>query len=245
MNSFFALLLLASLLLLITGISSPTTSLFWNKEKRTRKQSVLIYGGLAILFFILFGATSENVKEEKQGSQENLNQAVVSSNAGNSTSSDNQETGQALFNSTEEFKDAFNQYCASNQLDFRVNSLKIKQNKSFSLFTYMLNENLGLTGNIDKSTGGIKEVAMFGTGDGTSTSGSNIILCMVAIIATVDPTIPAQSRYKILKKLKLFDKNVNRLDMSQETLMNGIKYSYISNSIVGISFVASIDTDSD
>jgi hypothetical protein len=59
MDSLFAFLLLASFILLIIGFFSPKTSLFWDKKERTRKKSGLIYGGLIILFFILFGAVSD------------------------------------------------------------------------------------------------------------------------------------------------------------------------------------------
>ncbi len=246
MNSFFALLLLASLLLLVIGIFSPTTSLFWNKEKRTRKKSVLIYGILTILFFTLFGATVDNAKEEKQDGQENVNPAVISPNANNSASLVNQKTEQALFNSTKEFTNTFNQYFASHKLDFRINSLKIQQGEVNNTFLYMINDNLGLTGSIIKSTGGVKKVTMIGTGDGTITSANNMLLCMIAIIASVDPTIPAESRGKILKKLKMFgDKGVDITHMSQETIMNGIKYSIYSNPEMGYWFTASTDTDSD
>ena len=31
------------------------TSLFWDKKERTRKKSAIVYGGLTVLFFILFG----------------------------------------------------------------------------------------------------------------------------------------------------------------------------------------------
>ncbi len=110
----------------------------------------------------------------------------------------------------------------------------------------MLNDNLGLTGSIIKSNGGVKEVNMIGTGDGTITSGHNIFLCMVAIIATVDPTIPIESRIKILKKLKMVgDKKVTITNMSQQTIMNGIKYTINSHPKMGFWFTASTDTDSD
>lgn len=207
---------------------------------------MLIYGGLTIIFFILFGATSDIAKEEKQDGQKNVNQPVVSSIADNSTSSDNQKTEGSLFNSTEEFTTAFNQYCASSHLDFRINSLKIEQGEVYNTFRYMLNNNLGLTGTIIKSNGGLKEINMIGTGDGTTTSGHNIFLCMLAIITTVDPTIPVESRIKILKKLKMIgDKSVDVTNMSQETIMNGIKYTINSHPKMGLWFTASTNTDLD
>lgn len=59
MNNLFAFLLLASLVLLAIGLFSPKSSLFWYKKGQTRKKSTAIYGGATILFFILFGVTSD------------------------------------------------------------------------------------------------------------------------------------------------------------------------------------------
>ncbi len=53
------LLILASLILLIIGFFSPTTSLFWYKQERTKKTSAIIYGLTFIASFILFGITTD------------------------------------------------------------------------------------------------------------------------------------------------------------------------------------------
>jgi len=62
MDNLFILLLLASLVLFAIGLFKPETSLFWDKKERTRKKSSLIYGSLIILFFILFGVSSDTKK---------------------------------------------------------------------------------------------------------------------------------------------------------------------------------------
>lgn len=241
MREFISIIILLSAVLCV--IASITILFSKNKEKI--KGSLTITVVLFVLYFIISpGSTSDIAKEEKQqDGPENVTQAIVTSNVGNPTSLGNQETEQYLFNSTDEFKNAFNQYCASHELDFRINSIKIKQGEVYNVFSYMINDNLGLSCSIIKSTGKVKEIGMVGTGDGTVTSGGNIFLCMIAIIATVDPTIPVESRGKILKKLKLFDKNVNITDMSQETIMNGIKYTINSNPNMGLWFTASTDTN--
>lgn len=59
MNNLFTLLLLFSLVLLLIGLFNPKTSLFWTKKEKTKKKSAAIYGGLTILFLILFGTTSD------------------------------------------------------------------------------------------------------------------------------------------------------------------------------------------
>jgi hypothetical protein len=72
MEGLFALLVLASLILLVIGIFKPTTSLFWDKNSPTRKKSLLIYGGLTILFFVLFGVTTDkkNITEPTETKSE-------------------------------------------------------------------------------------------------------------------------------------------------------------------------------
>jgi hypothetical protein len=59
-------LLLIGLLFLVIGLISPKKSLFWMKENPTRKKSALIYGGVVVLSFILFGTTVDAKKAQDQ-----------------------------------------------------------------------------------------------------------------------------------------------------------------------------------
>ena len=70
MDNLFVLLVLASLVLLVIGLFKPTTSLFWDKKERTRKKSAIIYGSLTILFFILFGITTDRKKVDIASNKE-------------------------------------------------------------------------------------------------------------------------------------------------------------------------------
>lgn len=70
MENFFSLLILVSLILFVIGIFKPSTSLFWYKKERTRKKSLLIYGVLIIVSFVLFGITSDT-KYNTQASEKN------------------------------------------------------------------------------------------------------------------------------------------------------------------------------
>jgi hypothetical protein len=82
MENLFGLLVLISFILFIIGIFKPTTSLFWDKEKATRKKSAFVYGGLTLLFFILFGVTTDRKStskstETKQAEMNNSNSVVL------------------------------------------------------------------------------------------------------------------------------------------------------------------------
>jgi hypothetical protein len=65
METLFTLLVLVSFIFLVIGIFRPKTSLFWDKNNPTRKKSALVYGGLTILFFVLFGITTDKKTTRK------------------------------------------------------------------------------------------------------------------------------------------------------------------------------------
>ena len=104
----------------------------------------------------------------------------------------------------------------------------------------MFTEHLGIIGTVNKSDGSVKEVMMLGTGDGTYKSGGDIILCMLAIIASVDPKMAADKRIDILKDLGfLGGDDVDLTNLSGKTERNGIKYFISSSSVTGLMFGAS------
>lgn len=71
MENLFYILLLISTFLFILGLFSPKSSLFWTKSNQTRGKSSLIYGIAAILFFIAFGETSNNIENELKNEKKN------------------------------------------------------------------------------------------------------------------------------------------------------------------------------
>lgn len=60
MENIFAILTLISFIFLIVGIFSPARSLFWYNQDKTRKKSTLIYGGLLIFCFVMFGISTDS-----------------------------------------------------------------------------------------------------------------------------------------------------------------------------------------
>lgn len=87
MEDLFILLILASLFLFIVGFFSPSKSLFWFKGRRTKRKSTITYGSLALLFFVLFGLSTdldENKektdlkKESSESSSSSLKKTVLS-----------------------------------------------------------------------------------------------------------------------------------------------------------------------
>jgi len=59
METLFCILFLISLICFLTGVIRPHLVLGFLKGAKTRKKAILIFGGLSVLFFILFGLVTE------------------------------------------------------------------------------------------------------------------------------------------------------------------------------------------
>jgi hypothetical protein len=147
----------------------------------------------------------------------------------------------ALFDSPESFKTVFNKYASTHDLDdLQIDELEVKEGEVQNSFQYMFTAHLGIIGSVNKTDGSVKDITLLGTGDGTIKSGSNIILGIVAIIATVDPGLTPDDRMAILKKLKIMgDDDADITNLSTKTSRNGIKYFVSSSKAMGLWFGAS------
>lgn len=149
-------------------------------------------------------------------------------------------SGKILFENANDFKAAFNKFCHSNSLDFEIGRLKVEDGEVQNTFSCTLNDHLAIIGSVNKSDGTVKEVTMIGSGNGTAGSGGNILLCMMALIATVEPDLEPAQRTDVLKELGfLGDKDVDIMDMSTKTDHNGIHYWVNTSKTIGVMFGAS------
>lgn len=247
MDSLFILLFLASFVLLLIGLFSPKTSLFWDKKERTKKRSAFVYGVFAVVFFILFGVTTDEIKKGNNKIVQ-VNEVKKTIDIAPKATNNKVVDGinpELLFESKDDFSEAFNNFSASNKLAFRINSLKVTDGEVNNSFQYMFTDNLGIIGTLNKESGGIKEIMMIGTGNGTFESGSILIMCMVSIIGITNPTLEPKNRAIVLKKLGfLGNKKVDITDMSESTILNGVKYYAISSPQMGFMFGATKNTAS-
>lgn len=60
MDTIFSITFLISLIMLILGLVKPTLSIFWRKQRRTRKSVLMVYGISLILSFAFIGISSEH-----------------------------------------------------------------------------------------------------------------------------------------------------------------------------------------
>lgn len=61
MNNVFLALMLISLIAMVIGLFSPSIVIRWGKHK-TRLMALIVYGGMTMVFFILFGAASPQIE---------------------------------------------------------------------------------------------------------------------------------------------------------------------------------------
>jgi uncharacterized membrane protein len=70
MDNFFAFLFLVSFILLIIGLIKPSNLSFVKKEM-TRKNVLLLFGSLIVVFFVLFGITTDSTTQNQENNKEN------------------------------------------------------------------------------------------------------------------------------------------------------------------------------
>lgn len=158
--------------------------------------------------------------------------------APSTTETANESSDKYLFETVDDFKDAFNKHSEANDLGFTIDELKMKKGEVKNSFQCMFTDNLGLVGSIDKSSGRVIEVMMLGSSDGTAKSSADLLLCMGAIVATVDPGLEPGKRADVLRDLGLFDKNEDITNLSKKTVKDGIEYYIESSKMTGFIFGA-------
>lgn len=201
----------------------------WKSEKLAKGWKIAGTSLIAVFIVALFSETSQ--------AKSDTNPAVTPTPATSSVIAEHEEKQNYLFSTPGDFKSAFNKYTASNKLDLHIGELKVQEGEVQNTFTFMFNNHLGIVGSVNKTGGSVKEITMLGTGDGTFKSGSNIILCMVAVIATVDPGLAPEKRIDVLKDLGLVgNKKADIMNLSGKTERNGISYVISSSTVTGLIF---------
>ncbi len=210
----------------------------WKSEQFSKTWKI---AGTVLVAFLVVGAIAINDPSKENPSTATATPAASEPTTASEKKEDKAEKATLFIAETpDHFKNAFNAYTSSNNLDFTIDELEVKEGEVQNTFQYMFTDHLGLIGTINKSDGSVKGVTMIGSGDGTAKSGGNIMLCMLSIIATVDPSIKPENRVDVLKALGLLgDKDVDIMNMSTKTDRNGIHYFISSSRAMGMMFGAS------
>lgn len=145
----------------------------------------------------------------------------------------------AIIGSLDAFKDRFNAFAGKTGF-YTIRKIRVEKGRVSNLFSYCFNAYLCLSGSVDKQDHSVRSIIMTARGDGTLSSGADMVVAMCGIIASTNPALPADERGEILKELGLFDEQTNIGSFSGSTVRNGIKYHITTSELTGIWFGAEI-----
>lgn len=152
-----------------------------------------------------------------------------------------------IIDSPEIFRTRFNYFMRelkNNSLN--VGRISISKGEVNDAFTYIFNKNVGIVGQINKSDNSIRSIMLTLQGDGTLTSGADIMTSIMSVIHATNPELTPDQRGNILRELRLLDKDIDINNIQSSTISNNIRYSLQGSEIIGLLFVAeSADEDSE
>ena len=146
------------------------------------------------------------------------------------------QNSKSLFISPEYFKVAFNNFCAANKFKLLISDIEVKEGDVNNTFTIKMNESVTLVGSIEKSDGSVKELIIFGSGNGTQKSAIQILTGITAAIGSTDASLAPSERGEIVKAFGLLN---NKTDISNHEAKydrNGFHYWVNSNQYTGFNF---------
>lgn len=191
---------------------------------------LLITGGLIFFMYNIFHKDKPN-DDTTVISKANSYQPLLPANS----------TKNYLLSSAQEFKNNFNSLCKRNGLDLYIGKMDIQNGEVNNSVKYIVNEQIEFAGALNKNDNTLIGVTMIGQGNSNiSGSGADVLLAMLCLIGSIDPSLSADQRGNILNKLGVLDKDNDILDLSDNITINGIKYSINSSPQLGIMFGAEI-----
>lgn len=138
----------------------------------------------------------------------------------------------------EEFKEAFNAAAKEFDSNFRIGNITVEDGPVQDTFTVHLTDHLAIVGSVNKADGSVRDVLIMGQGDGSLSSGLDIMVAMGILIAATNPELTPEERGKVLEDLGLFDDTVDLTDHTASTIRNGIQYTLTASDMIGIVFSA-------
>ena len=148
---------------------------------------------------------------------------------------DTHETVSALEITPADYQERFNRTMKDVELPFRA-KFKVKHLTVADSVSARLNDHLLLMGTVDKETGLLSSVMLIGNGDGTVTSGANLMLVGVAALTAAVPNGTTKAvGPEVLSIMKAFDEEEGE---PTSRILNGVKLWHMRNDKMGVFFGA-------
>lgn len=140
-----------------------------------------------------------------------------------------------LFETPGDFRIAFNDFCKGIDIEMRVGRPQVTDGEVNNTFKADVSKSIAFIGTLNKADNTVKELTMIGMGDGTASSGADILIAMAALVGTMEPSLTGNERMEVLKKLGMMtDEDVMNLSKTYDH--NGLHYFISSSEQMGIWF---------
>lgn len=138
----------------------------------------------------------------------------------------------------EEFRLRFNKTSELVKSKLRIKKLKIEAGAKHDTFKHIFNENLYLTGEVNKENGLLAEVNFFGVLNGSLSATVDLNVSFGTIITAFSPKLSLNERDAVLYALGITNKNADIYTLDKKVTQNGITYWVKSTRKAGIRFGA-------
>jgi hypothetical protein len=105
----------------------------------------------------------------------------------------------------------------------RAKRLRVEKGYSGYTFSIEINPHLGFAGNTDWQQR-VVSIIFLGQGDGSLSSGLNILLAMGQLISAVSPDLSLDEKGSIFEQLGFSDDDVDFREMDRKTVYRGVAY---------------------
>ncbi|NRF82771.1 hypothetical protein [Burkholderia gladioli] len=136
-----------------------------------------------------------------------------------------------------DYQKNFNRIMRQVNLDFRANLRLEKHADNIDIYQTILNNHLMIMVSVDKNSEKLTNVVMYGTGDGTTKSGVNVVSVAVAAMTSVFPN--GQTKVVGPEVVSLSAEYTDGDKEPSTRIFNGVKFLHIRNESVGSIFSAS------
>lgn len=138
----------------------------------------------------------------------------------------------------EEFRLRFNKTSELVKSKLRIKKLNMVPGANHDTFKHIFNENLYLTGEVNKGDGSLAEVSFAGVLNGSLATTVDLNVCFGTVIAAFSPRLSPNERDAILYGLGITNKDVDIYSLDKKVTKNGITYWVKSSRTAGIRFGA-------
>ncbi|MGA9289682.1 MAG: hypothetical protein WBV93_15220, partial [Anaerobacillus sp.] len=109
---------------------------------------------------------------------------------------------------------------------FQIDNLEVSDGDVQGSFQAMLNQNIAVIGTVNKADDSVRDVLIMAQGDGTPSSGANMMISFGLLVNATNPSLSADERGQVFRDLGILDEGADLLSLDTSVEANGVKYSF-------------------